>query len=106
MYVFDLPRFWPLLDNLDLLVSHCQAKVRQDISEELNRISVLFAFIRFGIETVFSKVSEQFANVFLVLSEIIRIDEDIIETEEARSDGEAWERRQAHHTGMPAMPRQ
>ena len=79
LYVFNLPRFWPLLDNLNFLVSHCQAEVRQDISKELNGISVPFAFIRFGIETVFPKVSEQFTDVFLVLFEIVGIDEDIIE---------------------------
>ena len=74
MNVFDLPRFRPLLDNLDFLVSHCQAKVHQDISEELNGISVPFTFICFGIETVFPKASEQFTDVFLVLFEIVRID--------------------------------
>ena len=77
--VFDLPRFWPLLDNLDFLVGHCQAEVCQDISEELNGISVPFTFIHFGIETVFPKMSEQFTDVFLVLFEIVRIDEDVIE---------------------------
>ena len=79
LYVFNLPRFRPLLDNFDFLVSHCQAKVCQDISEELNGISVPFAFICFDIETVFSKASEQFVDVFLVLFEIVGIDEDIIE---------------------------
>ena len=37
-----------------------------------------FAFIRFGVETVFPEASEQFADVFLVLFEIIGIDEDVI----------------------------
>ena len=79
LYVFYLPRFQPLLDNLNFLVRHCQAEVRQDVSEELNGISVPFAFIRFGVETVFPKASEQFVDVFLVLFEIVGIDEDIIE---------------------------
>ena len=78
MNVFNLPRFQPLLDNLNFLVSHCQAKVRQDISKELNGISVPFAFICFGVETVFPKASEQFVDMFLVLFEIVGIDEDII----------------------------
>ena len=78
LYVFNLPRFRPLLDNLNFFVGHCQAEVRQDISEELNRILVPFAFIRFGVETVFPQASEQFADVFLVLFEIVGIDEDII----------------------------
>ena len=77
LYVFNLPRFWPLLDNLNFLVGHCQANVHQEISEEFNGISVPFAFIRFGVETVFPQASEQFADVFLVLFEIVRIDEDI-----------------------------
>ena len=38
-----------------------------------------FTFICFGIETVFPQASEQFADVFLVLFEIIGIDEDVIE---------------------------
>ena len=79
LYVFDLPRFRPLLDNLDFFVGHCQAKVRQDISEELNRISVPFAFIFFGVETIFPEASEQFADVFLVLFDIVGIDENVIE---------------------------
>ena len=79
LYVFNLPRFRPLLDNLNFFLGHCQAKVRQDVSEELNGISVLFAFIRFGVETVFPQASEQFADVFLVLFEIVGIDEDVIE---------------------------
>ena len=79
LYVFNLSRFQPLLDNFDFLIGHCQAEVHQDISEELNGISVPFAFIRFGIETVFPEVSEQFADVFLVLFEIGGIDKDIIE---------------------------
>ena len=76
--VFDLLRFQPLLNNLDFLISHCQAEVHQDISKELNRILVPFAFICFGIETMFPEASEQFADVFLVLFEI-RIDKDVIE---------------------------
>ena len=79
LYVFNFPRFQPLLDNLNFLVGHCQAKVRQDVSKELNGISVPFTFIRFGVETVFPKASELFVNVFLVLFEIVGIDEDIIE---------------------------
>ena len=81
LYVFNLPRFWPLLDNFDFLVGHCRTEVCQDISEELNGISVSFAFICFGIETVFPQASEQFVDVFLVLFEIVRIDEDIIKTD-------------------------
>ena len=77
--VFDLLRFQPLQDNFDFLVGHCQAEVREDISEELNIISVPFAFIHFGVETMFPKVSEQFTDVFLVLLEIVGIDKDIIE---------------------------
>ena len=79
LYVFNLPRFQPLLDNLNFFVGHCQAEVRQDISEEFNGISVPFAFIRFGVETVFPQASEQFVDVFLVLFEIVGIDKDIIE---------------------------
>ena len=79
LYVFNLLRFRPLLDNLNFFVSHCQAEVHQDISKELNGISVPFAFICFGIETVFPKALEQFVDVFLVLFESVRIDEDIIE---------------------------
>ena len=78
LYVFNLPRFRPLLDNLNFLVGHCQAEVRQDISEEFNGVLVPFAFIHFGIETVFPQASEQFADVFLVLFEIVGIDEDVI----------------------------
>ena len=78
LYVFDLLRFQPLLDNLNFFVGHCQAKVHQDISEEFHRISVPFTFICFGVETVFPKVLEQFADVFLVHFEIVRIDEDVI----------------------------
>ena len=59
LYVFNLPRFWPLLDNLNFLVGHCQAEVHQDVSEELNGILMPFPFICFGIETVLPKVSEQ-----------------------------------------------
>ena len=43
LYVFNLPRFRPLLDNLNFLIGHCQAKVCQNISEEFNGISVPFA---------------------------------------------------------------
>ena len=77
LYVFNFPRFRPLLDNFDFLIGHCQAEVCEYISEELNGISVPFAFICFGVETMFPKASEQFADVFLVLFEIVRIDEDI-----------------------------
>ena len=77
--VFNLPRFWPLLDNLDFFVSHFQAKACQDISKEFHGILVPFAFVSFGIETMFPKVSEQFTDVFLVLFEIVRMDEDVIE---------------------------
>ena len=76
--VFDLPRFRPLLDNLNFFVSHCQAKVRQNISEELNGILVPFTFSCFGLETMFPKALEQFADMFLVLFEIVGIDEDVI----------------------------
>ena len=38
-----------------------------------------FAFISFGVETVFPEASEQFADVFLVLFEIVGIDKDVIE---------------------------
>ena len=79
MNVLNLPRFWPLLDNLDFFISHCQTEVHQDISEELNRISVPFAFVGFGVETVFPQASEQFADGFLVLFEIVGIDKDVIE---------------------------
>ena len=77
--VFNLLRFWKLLDITDFLVSHCQAEVHQDISEELNGISLPCIFVCFGIETMFPEASEQFTNVFLVLIEIVRIDEDVIE---------------------------
>ena len=79
LYVFNLPRFRPLLDNLNFLAGHCQAEVCQDISEEFNKISVPFAFICCGIETMFPEASEQFVDVFLVLFEIVGIDKDIIE---------------------------
>ena len=72
--IFDLLRFQPLLDNIDFLVSHCQAEVHQDISKELNGILVPFTFICFGVEIVFPKASEQFMDVFLVLFEIVGID--------------------------------
>ena len=78
LYVLNLPRFWSLLDNLNFLIGHCQAEVCQDISEELNGISMPFAFFHFGVETMFPKASEQFTDVFLVLFEIVRIDKDII----------------------------
>ena len=78
LYVFTLLRFRPLLDNPNFLVGHCQARVHQDVSEELNGILMPFAFICFGVETVFPKASEQFADMFLVLFEIVGIDEDII----------------------------
>ena len=77
--VFNLPRFRPLLDNLDFFVGHCQTKVHQNISEEFHRISVPFAFVCFGVETMFPKPSEQFADVFLVLFEIVGLDEDVIQ---------------------------
>ena len=77
--VFNLLRFQPLLDDLNFPVHHCQAKVRQDVSKELNGIPVPFAFICFGVETVFPKASEQFMDVFLVLFEIVGIDKGIIE---------------------------
>ena len=80
--VFNLPRFWPLLDNLDFFIGHCQTEVHQDISTELNGISVPFAFVCFGIETVFLKASEQFTDVFLVLFEIVGIDEDVIKIDQ------------------------
>ena len=79
LYVFNLPRFWPLLDNLNFFIGHCQAEVCQDVSEELNGILVPFAFIHFDVETVFPKALEQFADVFFVLFEIVRIDGNIIE---------------------------
>ena len=79
LYVFNLPRFRPLLDNLNFFVSHCQSEVCQDVSEEFNGILVPFTFIRFGVETMFPQASEQFTDVFLVLFEIVGIDEDIIE---------------------------
>ena len=77
--VFDLLRFWPLLDDLDFLIGHCQAKVHQDVSKEFNGISVPFPFIHFSIETVLPEVSEQFVDVFLVLFEIVGVDKDVIE---------------------------
>ena len=77
--VFDLPRFHPLLDNFDFFIGHCQAKVCQDISKEFYGISVPFTFIGFSEETVFPEVSEQFADVFLMLFEIVGIDKDVIE---------------------------
>ena len=75
--VFDLLRFWPLLDNLEFFIGHCQANVRQYISEEFYIISVPFTFICFGVETMFPEVSEQFTDVFHVLFEIFRIDKDV-----------------------------
>ena len=74
LYVFDLPRFRPLLDNLDFFIGNYQTKVNQDISKELYRILVPFTVICFGVETMFPKASEQFADVFLVLFEIVGID--------------------------------
>ena len=78
MNVFNLLRFWPLLDNFDFFIGHYQTEVCQDISEELNRISVPFTFVCFGIATMFPKASEQFADMFLVLFEIVGIDKDVI----------------------------
>ena len=77
--VFNLPRFWPLLDNLDFFVGYCQTEVHQDISKEFHRILVPFTFVCFGIETVFPEASEQFTDVFLVFFQIVGIDEDVIE---------------------------
>ena len=77
--VFDLLRFQPFLDNFDLFISHCQAKVHQDISEEFHIILLPFSFISFGIETMFPEALEKFTDVLLVLFEIVRIDKDVIE---------------------------
>ena len=77
--VFNLLRFQPLLDNLEFFVGHCQTEICQDISKELNGISVPFTFIRFSIETMLPEVSEQFVDVFLVLFEIVGVDKDVIE---------------------------
>ena len=50
--IFDLPRFRPIPNRLDFLFGHRESLGREHIAEELHRISVPFAFIGFGIETV------------------------------------------------------
>jgi hypothetical protein len=50
--IFDLPRVRPITNRLNFLFGHRKSIGREHIAKELHRISVPFAFIGFGIETV------------------------------------------------------
>jgi hypothetical protein len=50
--IFDLPRFGPIPNRLEFIFGHRKSFGREHIAKELHRISVSFAIISFGIETV------------------------------------------------------
>ena len=79
MNVLDFLGFWPVLDNLYLVVRHGEARRRKDVSQILYRLGVEFTFLCFSIKISLVEMLEYFFHMPVMLGHVIRVDEYIIQ---------------------------
>jgi len=77
--VLDFLGFWPVLNNLYLVVGHSEARRRKDVSQILYQLRVEFAFLCFGIKASLVEMLEYFFYVPVMLGHVIQVDEYIIQ---------------------------
>ena len=71
MNILDFLGFWPVLNNLYLVVGHGEARRRKDISQILYRLRVEFAFLCFGIKTSLVEMLEYFFYMLVMFGDVI-----------------------------------
>jgi len=69
----------PVLNNLNFIVKHGQARWRKNISQILYQLKVEFTFLCFGIKTSLTKILEYFLNMLAMFRHVIWVDEYIIQ---------------------------
>ena len=79
MNILDFLGFWPVLNNLYLVIGHGEARRRKDVSQILYRLRVKFAFLCFGIKTSLAETLEYFFHMPVILGHVIRVDKYIIQ---------------------------
>jgi len=76
--ILDFLGFWPVLNNLYLVVRHGEARRRKNISQILYQLGVEFIFLCFGIKTSLVEMLEYFFHMLVMLRHVIRVDKYII----------------------------
>ena len=71
MNILDFLGFWPVLNNLYLVVGHGEARRRKDISQILYQLRVEFAFLCFGIKTSLVEMLEYFFYMLVMFGDVI-----------------------------------
>ena len=79
MNILDFLGFWPVLNNLYLVIGHSEARRRKDVSQILYQLRVEFTFLCFGIKTSLVETLEYFFHMPVMLGHVIRVDEYIIQ---------------------------
>ena len=76
--VFDFPGDRPVNDYLNLFFGHPEALRRKDVAEEFDRGDSEFTLVRIREQTVFSKTTENFADMFAMFFRGVRVDEKVV----------------------------
>ena len=79
MNILDFLGFWPVLNNLYLVVGHGETRRRKDVSQILYRLRVKFVFLCFGIKISLVKTLEYFFYMLVMFGHVIQVDEYIIQ---------------------------
>src|SRR5882672_3189100 len=77
--ILDFLGFGPILDYLDFVLGHGEAFGRQHISEVFSGSDMAFAFVCMGKKSVSMESAKYFSDVSLVFSNVVRVDEDVIQ---------------------------
>ena len=71
MNILDLFGLQSVLNNLDFVVGHNEARKRKDVSQLLYQLGVEFVFLCFGIKTSLIKILEYFLNIPVMFGHVI-----------------------------------
>src|SRR5882672_412456 len=80
--VLDFSGFRPILDYLDFVLGHGEAFGRQHISEVFAGSDVELAFVCTGKKSVGVESAKYFSDVSLVSSNVVRVDEDVVQIDD------------------------
>ena len=81
--IMDALRDWPVKDCVDSVVFHRHALWVNDKPKEVDCVSVEHALAQFAVELVISEMLEDQADVVSVFFLSVRIDENVIEIDNA-----------------------
>jgi len=80
--IFNFLGLGPVLDDLDFGGIHTETARTDNVPKVLHRIRVETTLITIYKETMFSEASEYLLNMLLMVSHVVRKDEDVVQIDQ------------------------